>query len=114
MHSFAGGIASGAGVMRLVVVIIGVCLALTAQAQSAPQPPTGQSSPGQTGQSGTAASPTAETGKPSGAAQDTKTKPAAANGVVVGAPVQANALHAQREAAKLYLAGVKLIDKKEP
>jgi general secretion pathway protein D len=114
MHSFAGGIASGAGVMRLVVVIIGVCLALAAQAQSSPQAATGQSSAVQTGQSGAAASPTAETGKPSGAAQDTTKQPAAANGVVVGAPVQANALHAQREAAKLYLAGVKLIDKKEP
>jgi type II secretory pathway component GspD/PulD (secretin) len=39
-------------------------------------------------------------------------KPAVA-GIIVGGPVQAQALHGERKAAKLYLAGVKLMEKQQ-
>ena len=109
-------------VARLLLVV-GLA-ATTLQAQSNVQTPAQNSSPAaaapqnapapatpSTPSSSPAATPTPSS-QDTKAQQDNKKKPA--DEIKTGKPIQANTLHAQRKAAKLYLAGVKLLEKQQP
>jgi general secretion pathway protein D len=87
------------------------------QSQPAPPAPAGQAA----AQAATPAAASAaaaghapQAAKPDAARSDAAAKPVPTNAITMGAPVQADALHSQRKAAKLYLAGVKLLEKQQP
>jgi general secretion pathway protein D len=71
----------------------------TPQSQTQAPTPTAQASPS------LPASGTPASGKPASSPAET---------ITVGAPVKANVLHDQRKAAKLYLEGIKLLEKRQP
>ncbi|WP_263354441.1 hypothetical protein [Acidicapsa acidisoli] len=84
------------------------CLELRGQAPSATPPVASQ--PPQASSTATPAK-----GAPTASAQDTSksenSKPSAGDGIETGKPIEANSIRAQRKAAKLYLQGVRLVEK---
>ncbi len=92
-----------------------LCLpALAQQAAQEPAQQPAQTAPLQTPPSQTPA-PQSSSAQPA-SATPASGKPAAspAATITVGAPVKANVLHDQRKAAKLYLEGIKLLEKQQP
>jgi len=112
VRDFAGGADGGCGggavrpMLRAVFALaVAGAIPSSLRAQSAPE----QSAPAQTQPAQSPANVAQDGAKPA-----EPQKPAEQVVIDIGKPVQADSLHAQRKAAKLYLQGVKLLEKEQP
>jgi len=94
--------------LALVLFACVACLELRGQTPSpaAPAPAASQSPQTPTPAAQPSAAPAPDTSK-----SEKNKKPSTGNNIETGKPMQASSIHAQRKAAKLYLQGVRLIEK---
>jgi len=105
--------------LRTALILAGICAGICGAAsmamlgQSAPAAAPA-ATPAQTPAAAPAQTPAASSTAPDAAKPDAKKKSSAADEIKQGKPVHADTLHAQRKAAKLYLEGVRLLEKQQP